>query len=78
MGTIIPIMKTIQPSLSNALFSKVRQCVLALLYGQPERSFHTSLRGKSAHTPNSLQVAPETNTLNSTSQEKLDIRIFII
>jgi predicted nucleotidyltransferase len=42
MGTIIPIMRTISPSLSNALFSKVRQCVLALLYGQPDRSFHTN------------------------------------
>jgi predicted nucleotidyltransferase len=30
------------PNLSNALFSKVRQCVLALLYGQPDRSFHTN------------------------------------
>lgn len=35
-------MRTTQPSLSNALFSKVRQCVLALLYGQPSRSFHTN------------------------------------
>ena len=42
MGIIIPIMKTISPNLSNALFSKVRQCVLALLYGQPNRSFHTN------------------------------------
>lgn len=42
MGTIIPIMRTISPNLSNALFSKVRQCVLALLYGQPNRSFHTN------------------------------------
>ena len=42
MGTIIPIMRTISPSLSNALFSKVRQCVLALLYRQPDRSFHTN------------------------------------
>lgn len=42
MGIIIPIMSTIKPSLSNALFSKVRQCVLALLYGQPDRSFHTN------------------------------------
>ncbi len=42
MGTIIPIMKIIQHSLSNALFSKVRQCVLSLLYGQPDRSFHTN------------------------------------
>jgi predicted nucleotidyltransferase len=29
-------------SLSNALFSKVQQRVLALIYGQPERSFYTS------------------------------------
>ncbi len=42
MGIIIPIMRTISPNLSNALFSKVRQCVLALLYGQPDRSFHTN------------------------------------
>lgn len=42
MGTIIPIMRTIRASLSNTLFSKVRQCVLALLYGQPQRSFHTN------------------------------------
>lgn len=42
MGTIIPIMRTIQPSLSNALFSKVRQRVLTLFYGQPYRSFHTN------------------------------------
>jgi predicted nucleotidyltransferase len=42
MGTIIPIMRTISPSLSNSLFSKVRQCVLALLYGQADRSFHTN------------------------------------
>jgi predicted nucleotidyltransferase len=35
-------MRTIHHNLSNALFSKVRQCVLALLYGQPDRSFHTN------------------------------------
>ncbi len=29
-------------NLSNALFSKVRQRILALLYGQPQRSFHTN------------------------------------
>jgi predicted nucleotidyltransferase/predicted transcriptional regulator with HTH domain len=29
-------------SLSSALFSKVRQRVLALIFGQPERSFYTS------------------------------------
>ena len=42
MGTIIPIMGTIKLNLSDALFSKVRQRVLALLYGQPDRSFHTN------------------------------------
>ncbi len=42
MGSIIPIMGTIYSNLSNALFSKVRQCVLALLYGQPDCSFHTN------------------------------------
>ena len=42
LGIIIPNMRTIKSSLSNALFSKVRQCVLALLYGQPDRSFHTN------------------------------------
>jgi predicted nucleotidyltransferase len=39
---MIPIMRTISSNLSNALFSKVRQCVLALLYGQPDRRFHTN------------------------------------
>ena len=29
-------------SLSNALFSKVQQRVLALIFGQPDRSFYTS------------------------------------
>jgi len=42
MSIIIPIMSMMQPGLSNALFSKVRQCVLALFYGQPDRSFHTN------------------------------------
>jgi predicted nucleotidyltransferase len=37
MGTI-----TEPLSLSNALFSKVQQRVLALIFGQPERSFYTS------------------------------------
>jgi predicted nucleotidyltransferase len=36
MGTMEAI------SLSNALFSKVQQRVLALIFGQPERSFYTS------------------------------------
>lgn len=35
-------MRTIKYNLSNVLFSKVRQNVLALLYGQPDRSFHTN------------------------------------
>jgi predicted nucleotidyltransferase len=38
MGTI----STDAVSLSNALFSKVQQRVLALIFGQPERSFYTS------------------------------------
>ena len=29
-------------SISNALFSKVQQRVLALIFGHPERSFYTS------------------------------------
>jgi len=35
-------MRMIKSNLSNALFSKARQNVLALLYGQPDRSFHTN------------------------------------
>lgn len=45
MGTIIPNMGMIDTdtvSLSNALFSKVQQRVLALIFGQSERSFYTS------------------------------------
>jgi predicted nucleotidyltransferase len=44
LGYIIPDMGMIlEPiSLSNALFSKVQQRVLALIFGQPERSFYTS------------------------------------
>jgi predicted nucleotidyltransferase len=44
LGCIFPNMGTItEPlSLSNALFSKVQQRVLALIFGQPERSFYTS------------------------------------
>jgi predicted nucleotidyltransferase len=44
-GYIIPEMGMIATeaiSLSNALFSKVQQRVLALIFGQPERSFYTS------------------------------------
>jgi predicted nucleotidyltransferase len=36
------MMATEPLSLSNALFSKVQQRVLALIFGQPERSFYTS------------------------------------
>lgn len=35
-------MSTIKTSLSNALFSKVQQRVLAVLFGQPDRSFGTN------------------------------------
>ena len=44
LGCILPNMgATSEPlSLSNALFSKVQQRVLALIFGQPERSFYTS------------------------------------
>jgi predicted nucleotidyltransferase len=43
LGSIIPNMGSIeQISISNALFSKVQQRVLALIFGQPERSFYMS------------------------------------
>jgi predicted nucleotidyltransferase len=37
-------------SLSNALFSKVQQRVLALIFGQPERSFYMSEIVRSVHS----------------------------
>jgi len=37
-------------SLSNALFSKVQQRVLALIFGQPERSFYTSEIVRNVHS----------------------------
>ncbi len=37
-------------SLSNALFSKVQQRVLALIFGQPERSFYVSEIIRTAHS----------------------------
>ena len=37
-------------SLSNALFSKVQQRVLALIFGHPERSFYTSEIVRSVHS----------------------------
>src|SRR5438105_8245892 len=37
-------------SLSDALFSKVRQRVLALIFGHPERSFYTSEIVRSVHS----------------------------
>src|SRR6266568_3751294 len=44
LGHILPILGMIMEalSLSNALFSKVQQRVLAVIFGQPERSFYTS------------------------------------
>src|SRR5207253_7914230 len=44
LGAMLPNMGTMPQavSLSNALFSKVRQRVLALIFGHPERSFYTS------------------------------------
>src|ERR1700682_4133557 len=42
LGGIVPNMGTNTISLSNALFSKVQQRVLALIFGQPERSFYMS------------------------------------
>ena len=42
-GKIIPIMSNnvMNTSICNGLFSKTRQAVLALLYGQAEKSFYT-------------------------------------
>jgi len=37
-------------SVSNALFSKVQQRVLGLIFGQPERSFYTSEIVRSVHS----------------------------
>src|SRR5438034_8713244 len=45
LGCILPKMGTVDMeavSLSSALFSKVQQRVLALIFGQPERSFYAS------------------------------------
>ena len=44
MGIIVPNMGTTQKTfgIAEALFSKVQQRVMALLFGQPERSFYTS------------------------------------
>src|SRR4030042_378319 len=44
LGSILPKLGMIMESLSlsNALFSKVQQRVLALIFGQPERSFYAS------------------------------------
>jgi predicted nucleotidyltransferase len=41
-GIIIPIMSTNKVNLSDALFSKVQQQILGLLYGQPDSTFHTN------------------------------------
>src|SRR5450631_1931794 len=37
-------------SISNALFSKVQQRVLALIFGQPERSFYSSEIVRNVHS----------------------------
>jgi predicted nucleotidyltransferase len=53
LGAILPIMGRSTPealSLSNALFSKVQQRVLALIFGQPERSFYTSEIIRNVHS----------------------------
>jgi predicted nucleotidyltransferase len=51
LGFIFPNMGRIETvSLSDALFSKVQQRVLALLFGQPERSFYTSEVVRSVHS----------------------------
>ena len=42
LGTIIPNMQKKPSSISDALFSKTQQRVLGLLYGQPDRDFHTN------------------------------------
>jgi hypothetical protein len=44
LGSIFPTMGMMAHavSLSNALFSKVQQRVLALIFSHPERSFYTS------------------------------------
>lgn len=41
---------TASTSLSNALFSKVQQRVLGLIFGQPERSFYTSEIVRNVHS----------------------------
>lgn len=40
LGTIVPIMGTSKTTIGNALFTGTQQRVLALLFGQPERSFY--------------------------------------
>jgi predicted nucleotidyltransferase len=42
MGTIIPNMGITSTNLGNALFSKGQQCLLALLFGHPDRSFYAN------------------------------------
>ena len=53
LGCILPNMGMIRPeatSISDALFSKVQQRVLALIFGQPERSFYTSEIVRTVHS----------------------------
>src|ERR1700694_1120481 len=53
LGCIVPNMGRMDMetiSLSNALFSKVQQRVLALIFGQPERSFYLSEIVRNVHS----------------------------
>jgi predicted nucleotidyltransferase len=53
LGSIFPnmgMMTMESISLSDALFSKVQQRVLALIFGQPERSFYTSEIVRTVHS----------------------------
>jgi predicted nucleotidyltransferase len=53
LGHILPnmgMMTMESISLSDALFSKVQQRVLALIFGQPERSFYTSEIVRTVHS----------------------------
>lgn len=53
LGCMLPNMGMIRQeatSISDALFSKVQQRVLALIFGQPERSFYTSEIVRTVHS----------------------------
>lgn len=50
MGTIIPIMKVKKISLSDSLFSKVKQRLLAHFFNHPDQDFHTNEIIRSTHS----------------------------